>query len=193
MPQKMKLRKQRWREAWFFKADHGREKQPMNAAQEEAEERWQAAGSATPRKRFNHSLLGLGGEERWQVSYWRVPPNVSPASSWTHRLCVCPAHTSDPPPPLRIRRWSRRLSAHRDAPNPKAEGKSNHTQCLKHTSPSVYISARGNMMFGVKLFIDPFRAGPRLLVSVSCLGLCMSVSTWKDSWEKRQPWDGPDL
>lgn len=49
-----------------------------------------------------------------------------------------------------------------------------HTS-LKHASPSVYITARGNMMLGVKLFIDPFIACPRLLVVVSCLGLCVNV------------------
>lgn len=87
------------------------------------------------------------------------------------RIGECQQYAS--PPPHRIRRWSRCLSAHRDAPNPKAEGKSNHTQYLKHTSPSVYISARGNMMLGFNyslILSEPVRG---------CLSRChVLVSAW---------------
>lgn len=75
----------------FFKADHWHEKQPMNVAQEEAEERRQAPGSDAPRKRFHHSSLGLGGEERWQVSYWRAPAKCE--SSKQRSGCVSVLHT----------------------------------------------------------------------------------------------------
>lgn len=116
--------------------------------------------SDAPQKRLNHSLHGLGGE--WGD---RSPIGMRQQNDSSKQLsgCVSVLHT------LLIILPRITFQCGRT----KAQGKRIHTQYLKHTSPSLYIPARGNMMLGLNYSL--ILSGPVACHGVMSLSLHESV------------------